>query len=687
MPDRKHLCVSLWPATFALTLAAVIPLPAAAAEKEPPVLEITQDTVLDPAKTYGQIIIKKSGVTVDGRGAWLVGVTQGEPKTFKHTAVSAQGASRVTLKNINAKGWETGLVIEDGERWLVENCNFSDNFHDPAFGWGEQGRRGGIVLRKVQRSTLRNNRANRVWDACVLVDSHENTIEENDFSRTSNTCLKLWTACRNTVRKNNLSYGLRIDPGEVHARDSTCVLVESGSNDNRFLENDCTHGGDGIFVRVLNGWVSTGNVFDGNDCSYANNNAFEAWSPRNIYRRNKANHSSYGFWLGASDQTVLEDNEASFNGDPKGFHNSPHLPQAGHAGIVFMFGPSSHTVVRGNTCVGNNGAGIALVGDMESKGRKWRAFHWIIEQNILRDNRWGVYMQHADWIDAAANTFAGNKDGDLHDAGNVTNLTVRPTTPRITRPPRAVLAGPSSGKVGQAVVLDASTSSDPGGNKLAFRWDVGDGTVVQTAKIAHTFKTPGFYRVGLTVTNGALSDLAWRDFYVVEDRAEWGTEGQAADWSWIDPDSKIRFTDDAEVRIAGRASLRAHVEPYGGQLVRLLYPSGKQAGVPLAGKAHLVFWIKAVNENVPAWQGEQPVIELCESATKSAVLVPKVDLMSARPNNEEREGWTYFAVPLAGNEQWQRKGELPATLNWLTIGFDSWGTPPLRIWIDGMGLR
>ena len=133
---------------FVSLLAVSSPLPAAAAEKEPPVLEITQDTVLDPAKTYGRIVIKASGMTVDGRGAWLVGATQGEPKTFKHTAVSAKGVSRVTLKNVNAKGWETGLTVEDGERWLVEGCNFSDNFHDPDFGWGEHGRRGGIVLKQ-----------------------------------------------------------------------------------------------------------------------------------------------------------------------------------------------------------------------------------------------------------------------------------------------------------------------------------------------------------------------------------------------------------------------------------------------------------------------------------------------------------------------------------------------------------
>ena len=70
------------------------------------------------------------------------------------------------------------------------------------------------------------------------------------------------------------------------------------------------------------------------------------WSPENRYYENKANHCSYGFWLGASDRTVLVGNEASYNGDPKGFHNSPHLPKEGHAGIVFMFAPLMHPAMR-----------------------------------------------------------------------------------------------------------------------------------------------------------------------------------------------------------------------------------------------------------------------------------------------------------------------------------------------------
>ena len=65
--------------------------------------------------------------------------------------------------------------------------------------------------------------------------------------------------------------------------------------------------------------MSRGNVFVENDTSYANNNCVESWSPGNIFIRNKANHGSYGFWLGGGDQTVPIGNEAAFNGLTNGY--------------------------------------------------------------------------------------------------------------------------------------------------------------------------------------------------------------------------------------------------------------------------------------------------------------------------------------------------------------------------------
>ena len=69
--------------------------------------------------------------------------------------------------------------------------------------------------------------------------------------------------------------------------------------------NDFTHGGDGIFVRALNGMCSEYNVFEGNDTSFANNNAVECGMGRNYWYNNKANWSSFGFWMGGSDENVM----------------------------------------------------------------------------------------------------------------------------------------------------------------------------------------------------------------------------------------------------------------------------------------------------------------------------------------------------------------------------------------------
>ncbi|MBC7855349.1 MAG: right-handed parallel beta-helix repeat-containing protein [Pirellulaceae bacterium] len=690
MSIRSHVAV----------LAVVIPQAAFfahAADKsaDAPPLVIEKDTQLDPAKTYGRIVIKGSNITIDGKGASIIGASDGDPKTFHGTVISAEEVSGVTLKNVTVKGWETGLTVKDGEKWTIESCDFSGNFHDPKFGWGENGRRGGIVLNGVKKSKLLKNQAHNVWDACVLVDCEENMLEGNDFSHTSNTCLKMWNSSDNIVQDNVLSHGIRKDPGEVHARDSTSVLIESGSNRNRFLRNDCTHGGDGIFIRVLNNWVSTDNYFEGNDCSYANNNCIEAWSPRNTWVRNKANHGSYGFWLGASDQNVLNGNEASFNGLAEGNHNSPHLPDNGHAGIVFMFGPSSHTILRHNKCEGNNGAGIAGIGDIDSKGKKWKAYHWIIEQNQLSKNRWGIYLEHADFIDIAANRFDGNTSEDIHEGENVTRLEKRGPMPDITLHPQARMAmrqnimGAKKRTVfaGEQVFFDSFDSSASTGLRAWPRWDFDRASKSSNANgTSMTFPEAGFYRVSLTVDNGLLSDLAWRDLYVVERISEVGTDQSTNGWSWSDSGSKVNFELDTKNKLLGESSLLAKISPYSGGRVTLVHKLPKD-GVSLAGKKQLVFWLKTRNENVPAWQDLNPLLTLCGDGEEKMTLTPIKDFLSQPPYNEAREGWTYFAVPLAGSEDWKKEGELPVTLRAIEIGFDSWGAPPLFIWMDGMGVK
>jgi hypothetical protein len=341
-------------------------------------------------------------------------------------------------------------------------------------------------------------------------------------------------------------------------------------------------------------------------------------------------------------------------------------------------------------CKGNNGAGLAVIGDQESKGAKWKIYHWIIEENDLAENRWGVYLQYADWIDMAANRFAKNSVADVQDAGGVTRLTQRKIAGDLSKPPQAVLAGAPSSVVGKTVAFDGSASKGVDGEVLKYAWDFGDGTTSNLPTATHVFARPGFYRVGLTIDDGKLSALAWRDFYAVADILEPATEGAAKHWSFVEePNLKMTFADDEKTKLAGKSSVAVKIDPYHGQRASLLYPRSKDAGWRLVGKdgkQNLVFWLKTQNPNLPGWQDVNPVVTLYQSDTKVLKLTPKVDLLSQPSYNEAREGWKYFEVPLAGNDQWVREGQV-GTVNWLTIGVDSWGGDALQLWIDGLGLE
>lgn len=626
---------------------------------------INDNVILDKnAVIRTPLIIAKSNITVDGNGATLQG--PGQPGDLASLAkagigISAQGVSNVTIKNLGVHGFETALVAGDGEGWTIEGCDFSDNYHDPEFDWGDGSRNGGIILTRMHKCIIRNNKANRVWNGLDLWECNDNQIEKNDFSHCSNVCLKMWTACRNRVIENNLSYGLRIRAGEVHARDSTSVLIESGSNDNHYERNDITHGGDGVFIRVLNGWCSMGNVFVENDCSYANNNGFEAWSPGNTYLRNKSNHCSYGFWLGGSDNTVLIGNEAGYNGRPDGFHNAPE-PDFQHGGIVIVGGSGSHTLIEGNHCHHNAGAGIVFRGDLGSEGTKWKMYHLIVQNNRLEHNQWGLFARFTDWLDLAGNTFKGNVQDEFLE--KVTNLTRREADPDGKPAPRVVMEGPTKVTVGETAVFDASKSTDEGGRKLSFRWDVG-GREYKDARVEHVFKQPGFYRVGVTAHNGHLAGLAFLDVYVARPVKENFTEGQAKEWGSSQGDNndgrgQVRLSDDATA-IVGQTSLHIRPDPYRGAEVTVFYPQRRDAGWDLTDKKQISFWIKFQNHN-HGFQGPNPIIRLhgdkgAFTYTPAFNGLPR-NLLGDLPYPEARYGWLFVTMPLEGGPDWLRSETL-----------------------------
>ncbi|RJR30791.1 PKD domain-containing protein [Candidatus Parcubacteria bacterium] len=75
--------------------------------------------------------------------------------------------------------------------------------------------------------------------------------------------------------------------------------------------------------------------------------------------------------------------------------------------------------------------------------------------------------------------------------------------------PIAVIDAPGTAITGETVLFDASDSSDPNNDNLAFRWDFGDGVLGNLISTKHTYDTAGNYLVKLTVTDdsGAESEV------------------------------------------------------------------------------------------------------------------------------------------------------------------------------------
>jgi large repetitive protein len=79
---------------------------------------------------------------------------------------------------------------------------------------------------------------------------------------------------------------------------------------------------------------------------------------------------------------------------------------------------------------------------------------------------------------------------------------------RVNRPPVAD-AGPNIACcIDEKTYFDGSGSTDPDGDKLTYRWDFGDGSKAEGAKVSHVYKKYGKYKVVLTVDDNTGTECS-----------------------------------------------------------------------------------------------------------------------------------------------------------------------------------
>jgi hypothetical protein len=601
--------------------------------------------------------IGRSGIKIDGQRAVLVGPgLGGTPESFQGTGLFSEGHSDVTVTGISVKGFRLAIHLRHGRGWTLSGIDASGNFTDPDFDWGDGPLAGAVLLEDIHDSRLIHIRAISNWTGLHLRDSHGNLVADSHFSHCTNVCLKFWHSCRNTVRANDLSHGIRIRPGETHARDSACVLLEAGSDDNRLVDNDCTFGGDGIFIRPLNGWHSRHNYFEGNDASYAHNNGIECWSPDNVFVRNRANYSSYGFWLGGSDRTMLLANEAAYNGV---LHQNAPEPDFGHAGIAVVHGSSTHFRAVGNLLHHNRGAGLALGWRPESPAR-----HWLVAYNVIRHNTGpALYIRDARNIWIGPNDLEGHSP--LIETGeNASVETHGPFGPLAQIPPVPELSIRTDGLPS----LDHHTFVAELGRRVSFeavpgprwsrtprcQWQYDEAATRDGPRLAVTCDVPGFHRVCLTASDGGAANLDWIHLYVTP--GPWiGPGTGTGDWRiqpWgQDQDAACgTLRPDLVTRIASPASL--HVRAQGAAFIL------EQSRLPpvSATPSRVRFWVRIRHQAVFGLQHTRQRIRVGQDAAHYVEYVREGHLFSGQPYPEAWYGWLWVEIPLAGDREWRRVG-------------------------------
>lgn len=255
----------------------------------------------------GVIQIRGDDITLDGTGVTLIG------EDFQGIGLAMNGHKNLTLRNFHIRGFRYGIQIENASQVVIRNSDISGNFKDTSTSFlhirdgGLYG--GGILFRNVHDSLVAHNVLTHQSTGLEMIGSDDNRVLDNTTSSgpegnetAQNSCwgVRLDGSSRNLVRGNVADFVDRRRYGLVSG-DSAGILLVNGSHDNRIVSNSMTHSGDGFFLGNGCEVASHRNYVWGNDGSHSPHNAFEStFSDSNVFERNRADASDYGFWLGYS---------------------------------------------------------------------------------------------------------------------------------------------------------------------------------------------------------------------------------------------------------------------------------------------------------------------------------------------------------------------------------------------------
>lgn len=439
-------------------------------------MKITRDTKFAPGVYYlpNGIEIGADGITLDGNGALLVGAAslapfgsaQGKPLSQRSRGVRVNQKLSVTLRNLNVERFYHGIWVNASANIRVLNCQvtrtheiagqdtFLDVWLDRTEAYG-----GGIFFSGIKDSFIEGNDVQHQQNGIMLYGCNNVEIVRNNASFNSGYGILLYESSQNTVDHNIADYCSRMyhssnwdvvkDVAEFkyhNGGDAAGLVMMSSSSLNTITNNKLRGGGDGVF---LGGFHKdqikvpcNDNVFENNDGSWSPNIAFEAtFSERNIFRNNRADKCKYGFWLGYSSHTTVENNSIKDNwiagvAIEHGHHNTieGNTFERNREGVQLWVGAASgtrpafvdwfpesaesyETAIKGNTFTRHD---IAVHGwsALREGGSGLRCHHFTVVENELADNRVAIQFERVRESSIANNRIFDNAEAGIKLIGS-----------------------------------------------------------------------------------------------------------------------------------------------------------------------------------------------------------------------------------------------------------------------------
>lgn len=400
----------------------------------------------------GIIKIEEDGITLDGSDVVIIsddgsGNPEGEGIGIvmnKHNdltlsnfdiegyryGVEIENAKNVLIEQASVSGSLYGVRIQSAQNVLIQNSDISGNHKDITscgldIGLGEY-YGGGILFVNVTDSVVRDNTLTNQSTGLEMIDSSGNQALNNLTSSgpagnetQQNSCwgIRLQGSTDNLLRGNIADYVDRqrylrdpvicpCDPCQqcpdtcnpaccptyLDSGDSAGILLVSGSNHNQIISNSMLYSGDGFFIGNSYERASNNNYVYGNDGSFSPHNAFEAtYSDGNIFDRNFASHSDYGFWLGLSYNGHVRRNEIMGN------TNNGIAIDRGHDNEI------NHNFISRN-----NAPGIRLWADGGTGSSNYDIHH-----NNITSNNIGLAVENTTGVSTYRNQIRSNNNRNV----------------------------------------------------------------------------------------------------------------------------------------------------------------------------------------------------------------------------------------------------------------------------------